>query len=268
MKWTPFVVFSDGKVTQISCTSPCTFWKINQNFSKWQHLRFIDFSQKTKKFIGNTWKCLVSIGLTSYSETKASSVGISKIFFDLNGLDPPREEPSFSKESFITLETTLLRCAHPQLCRHSPFCFQISRNYKKQLYFSGPPTLCPGREGRLTSCLFLPAFLSISSVSLSLFDCIVFNERSLRKFFRRMYQHISSPLVFEKRFEIWACCQRLPRRVDPPAPLRFCLFWNGVCGRCRALLPPAFFFSVSSAARCLNRNYQKQKQKNCPCHML
>ena len=169
VKWTPFVVFSDGKVTQISCTSPCTFWKINQNFSKWQHLRFIDFSQKTKKFIGNTWKCIVSKGLTSYSETKASSVGISKIFFDLNGLDPPREEPSFSQESFITLETTLLGCAHPQLCRHSPFCFQISRNYKKQLYFSGPPTLCPGREGRLTSCLFLPAFLLVSSVvSLSL----------------------------------------------------------------------------------------------------
>lgn len=96
------------------------------------------FSQKTKKFLGNTWKCIVSIGLASYSETKASSVGISKILFDLNGLDPPREEPFSSQESFITLETTLLGCVHPQLCRHSPFCFQIYRNYKKQQLFLGP----------------------------------------------------------------------------------------------------------------------------------
>lgn len=131
-------------------------------------------------------------------------MGISKILFDLNGLDPPREEPFFSQESFITLETTLLGCAHPQLCRHSPFLFQISRNYKKQLYFFWATCTTP-RKKRKTHHLPFSASFSLSfqrRLSLSLFDCIVFNERSLRKFFRRIYQHISSPLVFEKRFEI------------------------------------------------------------------
>lgn len=176
------------------------------------------FSQKTKNFIGNTWKCIVSIGLASYSETKASSVGISKIFFDLNGLDPPREEPFFCQESLITLETTLLGCVHPQLCRHSPFRFQISRNYKSSFTFSGPPTLRPGRKGKLTTCLFLPAFLCFQhrlSVSLTALSLM---KEAFESFSGGYINIYLVPL-----FETWACCQHLPRHVDP-APLRFHLF--------------------------------------------
>ena len=99
-------------------------------------------------------------------------MGISKILFDLNGLDPPRGEPFSSQESFITLETTLLGCVHPQLCRHSPFCFQISRNYKKQLYFFWATYPTP-RKKRKTHHLPFSASFSLNfqhrlSLSLSL----------------------------------------------------------------------------------------------------
>lgn len=38
------------------------FWKVQKNFSKGKHLRFTDFSQKTK-FTRNIWKCRANMSL-------------------------------------------------------------------------------------------------------------------------------------------------------------------------------------------------------------
>lgn len=149
------------------------FWKVQKNFSKGKHLRFTDFSQKTK-FTRNIWKCRANMSLLFflfflsffYIREQRLFLAGSETVFELSPVLPlPRGRAP--------------RRRQPQTCRRSD---------RKRSFVL--PARRPRREEKLTTRLFGP----ISPARFPAHpDCVVFNKRNLRKPCKR--DHINFCLI-------------------------------------------------------------------------
>lgn len=128
---------------------------------------FIDFLRK-QKFLGNTWKCIVSIGLASYSRNKGFPKYISKILFDLTIFRIHPEKSLSLLRNPLSLWKPPVWVCPPTAMQTLPFLLPTYRNYKSSFTFSGPPTHTRQEEKEnCITCLFLPAFSTVSRHRLS-----------------------------------------------------------------------------------------------------